>query len=459
MKRFLTLVIAVVLTAGAYAQTPKYVFYFIGDGMGANHTHLTNMYNKAVGLPQVNFTAFPVQALITTYSDNSLVTDSSAAGTALSSGVKIPNNWLGVAADSSWTTSIAELAQKKGFGTSVVTSVGVNHATPAAFYGHDASRNSYDVISQQLLDSKIDFAAGSRFLKQRGSALESEDWIAKAREAGINVFCGREQYKPVKGGRVIYLAADQKPDDLVYAVDRREGQTSLRDFTEAAIDYMWTNFSKKGFFLMIEGGMIDHAAHADDAVGVIHEVNDMAQSVQLALDFAAKHPNETLIIVTADHETGGLVMGSGMYEMRPQNYRFAKCSKDGLSAAIAQLRAGAKDRTVSWEEVKQLLSEKLGLWSELPVHPMVERRLTQAYKETFLDKADARERNLYSSNEKFAVEAIKVLDSIAMVSWSFGSHSGAPVMLWVYGAKASEFSNCHDNTDVPKTIARVARYN
>lgn len=454
-KAILTIFAALMAFVAVQAQTPKYVFYFIGDGMGVNHAYAAVAYNRAMGQPDVNFWNFPVKGLITTYSASSLVTDSSAAGTALSSGTKIVNGACGYAPDGTWTTSILEVAKTKGWGAGVATSVGVNHATPAAFYGHDESRNHYDKLSQQLLDSKLDFAAGSSFLHERHSQLFNDDWIAKAKEAGISVFRGKEEYKKTDGRVIMLSNAPKASDDLPYAVDRKPGQTKLADFTEAAIDHLYSHYAKKGFILMVEGGMIDHAAHANDTGGVIGEVNDMAESVQLALDFAAKHPNETLIIVTADHETGGLTMGYGAYEMHPERLAAQKATKDVLSFKIISL---LQKEDVSWKEVKNVLKEELGLWDTVPVDPRAEKHFTQLYKDAFIDKDIQEDRNLYSSTALLASEAIKYLDNNASnLSWSFGSHSGAPVPIYAYGVKAEAFGSLSDNTDVPKTILKVCK--
>ncbi|MCQ2187545.1 MAG: alkaline phosphatase [Bacteroidales bacterium] len=454
-KVLLTIFAAFMAFTAVQAQTPKYVFYFIGDGMGANHAYAAVAYNRAMGQPDPNFWNFPVKGLITTYSASSLVTDSSAAGTALSSGTKIVNGACGVDPEGNWTTSILEVAQTKGWGTGVATSVGVNHATPAAFYGHSKSRNDYDTLSQQLIDSKLDFAAGSSFLHEHHSQQYNDDWIAKAKEAGINVFRGKEEYKKTNGRVIMLSNAPKASDDLPYAVDRKPGDTKLADFTEAAIDHLYSHYAKKGFILMVEGGMIDHAAHANDTGGVIGEVNDMAESVQLALDFAAKHPNETLIIVTADHETGGLTMGYGKYEMHPELLASQKATKDVLSFKIVSL---LQKEDVSWKEVKNVLKENLGLWDTVPVDPRAEKHFTQLYKEAFLDRDLQEDRNLYSSTARLASEAIQYLDNAASnLSWSFGSHSGAPLPVYAYGVKAEAFATVADNIDVPKTILKVTR--
>lgn len=457
MKHFrfiVAAVVAAVMSVSAFAQTPKYVFLFIGDGMGFNQVYSTNMYNAALGKESVNFSEFTNFKLITSFSASSLVTDSSAAGTALASGVKTGNGMLGVDPDNNPVVTISEMAKAKGFAAGVVTSVGLNHATPGSFYGKAESRNMYDLISRQLIDCNLDFAAGSDFLVKDKEKYSNAYWIEEARKAGITVYEGKGAYKPVKG-RVIYVEGESN-GSLAYAIDRKEGQVCLADFTAAAIDHLYAA-SKKGFFLMVEGGKIDYACHATDAATAVNEVNDMAESVQLALDFAAKHPKETLIIVTADHETGGLTIGAGKYEFSPKYLECQKCSKDVLTAHLNAL--AKQEEIVSWGSVKEVLRQDLGFWDSVKLSPRFEKQLTQLYKETYLDGLNDEEKNLYSSNAKLASAAVEYLDGHrAQAKYSFGSHSGTPVPMWAYGASAAEFLNCKDNTDVPKTIARVARY-
>ena len=457
MKRFRILIsafVAVLLSFSAFAQTPKYVFLFIGDGMGFNQVYATHMYNEAFGAEDVNFFGFPEFRLVTSFSASSLVTDSSAAGTALASGVKTGNGMLGVYPDKTPVVTISELAKSKGFAAGVVTSVGINHATPASFYGKAESRNMYDLISGQLIESDLDFAAGAAFLVKDKDKYSNAYWIDEAKKAGITVFEGKNAYKPTKG-RVIYLE-NVGEESLAYAIDRKEGRVALADFTAAAIDHLYAA-SKKGFFLMVEGGKIDYACHATDAATAVKEVNDMAESVQLALDFAAKHPKETLIIVTADHETGGLTIGAGKYEFSPKYLECQKCSKDVLTAHLNAL--AKQEEIVSWGSVKEVLRQDLGFWDSVKLSPRFEKQLTQLYKETYLDGLNDEEKNLYSSNAKLASAAVEYLDGHrAQAKYSFGSHSGTPVPMWAYGASAVSFRDCKDNTDIFNTIVKVARY-
>lgn len=458
MKRFFLSITLVIFSLGLFAQTPKYIIYFIGDGMGLAQAYMTQQYNRLTsdGAKDLNFLNFPVRSYVSSYCANSLVTDSAAGGTALATGSKTDSGRIGTLPDGSPLVSVAEMAKRSGYGAGVVTSVGINHATPASFYGKADSRNYYDILADQLIEHNIDFAAGYTFLTTKGSDKTPAYFVQKAKDAGIQVFCGKDEYKAVKGKRVIYLSEGyEHGSSIPYAIDRKGNETELADFTSAAIDYLYSNY-KKGFFLMVEGGEIDGAGHADDAATCVHETNDMAKCVDIALAFLAKHPNETLIVITADHETGGLTMGSGKYELNPSYLQYQKCSKDALTRELLKLRASKEE--VTWSDVKEVLKEKLGFWDTVEITPAEENRLTQAYKELYLDKVSKQERNLYSTNESLAVVAVKILEGKAQVSWSFGSHSGIPVPLFATGAKASAFMGLKDNTEIPMKIKEVAKY-
>jgi len=459
MKRIFLSITLLIFSVGLFAQTPKYVIYFIGDGMGIAQAYLTQQYNRLTsdGAQNLNFMNFPVRTFVSSYCANSLVTDSAAAGTALATGSKTDKGRIGTLPDDTPLVSVAEKAKRSGYGAGVVTSVGINHATPASFYGKNEDRNNYNELAEDLIAHNIDFAAGYTFLTTSKSGAKAADYVQKAKDAGIEVFCGKNEYKPVKGKRVIYLSENyEHGSSIPYAIDRQgDDQTELADFTSAAIDYLYSNY-KKGFFLMVEGGEIDGAGHADDAATCVHETNDMAKSIDIALAFLAKHPNETLIVVTADHETGGLTMGIGQYALDPTFLQNQKCSKDAISRELFKLRTANEE--VTWSMVKALLKEKLGFWDTVELTAAEENRLSQAYKEFFLDKVSKQEKNLYSTNESLAVVAVKILESKAQVSWSFGSHSGIVVPLFATGAKASAFMGLKDNTDIPKKIEEIAKY-
>ena len=455
MKRIFYLLLLALLVTGCSSEPKvKYVFYFIGDGMGVNEVIGTNLYNQANSQGNVNFTGFPVVNFITTVSANSLVTDSSAAGTALATGTKINNGVVGVDPDGNWTGNLTEWAHAAGFGTGVATSVGVNHATPASFVAHTASRNGYEEISLQMIDSPVDFMAGATFLTNRGSGHDAAYFEHKADSAGIAIFKGPAAIRgiDVTKPRVLCLSAKAE-DSIPYAIDRKEDDTRLADFTDAGIRYLEARYGKKGFFFMIEGGKVDYAGHGNDAATCFQEVNDMAESVDLALAFLARHPKQTLIVITADHETGGLMLGSGRYEMHPDRLLRQHASVDALTD---QFRAkffpeGQPFKTPTWDAVKAFFAEEVGMWGDVQVSERVEKDLKDIYDQTFGKGGDRNlsEENLYSSNFQIVADVVRALDRAAGYQWSFGSHSGSPVGL---------YNTVKDNTEIAPLIAKLAGY-
>ena len=293
----------------------KYVFYFIGDGMGVNQVNGTEMYlaekEGRIGLKPLNFTQFPVVNVATTYSRYNSVTCSAAAGTALATGSKTKNGTIGM--DSLHRAplySVAVKAKNAGKKVGITTSVSVDHATPAAFYAHQPNRRMYYEIGTDLPKAGFDFYAGAGFLrpdnKKDSTAMNLFELYDRE---GYTLIRGMEEYANQSGEAAKIIFIQQEGSDqgsLPYAIDRKEGDLTLAQITENAIQFLTRN-NDNGFFLMVEGGKIDWACHGNDAATVFTEVVDMSEAVQKALDFYNQHPDETLIVITADHETGGIV--------------------------------------------------------------------------------------------------------------------------------------------------------
>lgn len=444
---------ALALVLVSCEDKPKYVFYMIGDGMGINQVYATQIYNQAMGMqnPNLNFASFPIRTFFTTHCNNTLVTDSAAAGTALATGEKTDYQFMGIDSAGESLVTVAEKAKAAGYGAGVVTSVGVNHATPAAFYAHTAKRSDYDEIARQLIASNLDVAAGGGFNIQSRSGKKAEEYVDAARAAGIGVYCGKDNFSDIKEDRVFLLDSDLSTSELKYSIDQKEGDTKLADLTKAAVDHLYRT-NKKGFFVMVEGGMIDHSCHDNDGATSFQEVNDFALAVDVVLEFYRQHPKQTLIVVTADHETGGLMLGSGKYSMDPEKLTHQTMSEEHLSNLIRGLQSP------SWEDLKQVLSEALGMWSSVPVDAATEARFKEMYDQTY-HKGNAQNVTAwYSVNSKIASDAVEYVNKAAGFGWSFEPHSGSPVGLFAIGAGSQAFAACADNTDVPKIISKVAGY-
>ncbi len=463
---FAAFVFFAVLPAQAKKQqepaVPKYVFYMIGDGMGINQVRGAEIFNEATGLgpSEINFFHFPVRTFINTHSSSSLVTDSAAGGTALSSGFRTYNDGMGVDPDGKVLSNITEWAHERGFGAGVATSVGVNHATPAAFYAHTKSRSEYEKIAEQLIAAEnIDFAAGAGFLNEaKKTGHDSQYLEQKAKDAGIAVLHGKSQFNNLAelDSRLICLSANPAETDLKYAIDQKEGDTYLAEFVEAGIDYLYGHYAEKGFFFMVEGGKIDYAGHNDDGSTNFMEVNDFARAIDVVLAFYIQHPDETLIVVTADHETGGLILGAGPYEMSAELIKVQNANENVLTAKFSELAKGGE--TPSWETVRDFFKENLGLWDSIPVSARQEEAFKDMYARLLMHDSEEQVRTLYSVNSRIVSEAIDYANKQAGYHWAHGSHSGSPVGLYIMGVGATSFLDCQNNVDVPVKIAEIAGY-
>ena len=453
------------LTSGmTYAQQAKYVFYFIGDGMGVNQVNGTEMYlaeqEGRIGIKPLLFTTFPVAGMATTFSATNSVTDSSAAGTALSTGEKTYNGAIGMDDNKNVLQTVAERAKKAGKKVGVTTSVSVDHATPAAFYAHQPNRSMYYEIALDLPKAGFDFYAGGGFLKPTTTAdkKEAPSIFPIFEENGYTIARGLDEYKSkaAQADKMILIQKEgAEPSCLPYAIDRKEGDLTLAEITESAISFL-TKGKDKGFFLMVEGGKIDWACHSNDPATTFNEVVDMDNAVRVAYEFYKKHPKETLIVITADHETGGLGLGTAKYELQLKSLVNQKESQEVLSRSITDLRK--MNRPVSWEEVKSLLAEKMGFWKELPLTWEQEKMLRDEYEESFVKKHVVFEQSLYSKTEPLAAAARKVMSQIAMVGWTSGNHTAGYVPVYAIGAGSNLFMGKMDNTEIPKRIAKAAGY-
>ncbi|MCD8093518.1 MAG: alkaline phosphatase [Bacteroides sp.] len=465
MKRLMYVLLFVLLTGAAYAQQAKYVFYFIGDGMGVNQVNGTEMYlaeqEGRIGVKPLLFTTFPVASFATTFSATNSVTDSSAAGTALSTGAKTYNGAIGMDDNKEVLQTVAEKAKKAGKKVGVTTSVSVDHATPAAFYAHQPNRNMYYEIALDLPKANFDFYAGGGFLKPTTTydKKEAPSIFPIIEEAGYTIARGLDEYnaKAADAQKMVLIQKEgADPSCLPYAIDHKDGDLTLAEITESAISFL-TKGNNKGFFLMVEGGKIDWACHGNDPATVFEEVIDMDNAVKVAYEFYKKHPKETLIVITADHETGGLGLGTSKYELYLKFLANQKQSQELLSKAITDLRK-EKENKVSWEEVKALLADRMGFWKTLPLTWEQEKMLRDEYEDSFVKNHVVFEESLYAKTEPLAAVARKVMSQIAMVGWTSPNHTAGYVPVFAIGAGSKLFVGKMDNTEIPKRIAKAAGY-
>ncbi len=294
--------------------TPKYIFLFIGDGMGAGHAAVTESYlsytKGKLGGEELCFSGFPVLGTCTTYSADHQITCSSAAGTAISCGQKTDNGYLGVDPDGNRLESIACELRDRGYKIGIMSSVPVNHATPAAFYGHNTDRNDYYSISMEIPESGFDFFGGSGFLQFSGKDGKSTPTPEVLEGKGYEVCFGEEEFRACMdtAGHIVFIQPSGRNSEAEnYEVDEAEESDSrLAEMLQMGLDFITDS---QPFFIMCEGGEIDWAAHGNMTMPMIDAVLRFNEAVSKAYDFYLEHKDETLILVTADHETGGITLG------------------------------------------------------------------------------------------------------------------------------------------------------
>lgn len=452
----------------------KYVFYFISDGTGVNTVLGTEQMLAELqgrwGRDTLCMTNFPVVGVSSTYSYNSGITDSAASGTALASGTKTYNGAIGLASDSTNVYSLAYMAHQQGIPVGVASSVSINHATPAAFYAHSKHRSRYYEIAKQLPTTGFDFFGASDFRFERAYRTpECRDSVYKTcQDSGYVIARGYQDYEANKTAEkmILFQSLDRSLnfDDgsLPYAIDAKPDELSVYDILKAEIDFLYRkseSFGGKGFFIMNEiGGKVDYACHAQDGATAFREVCLVDSCVKLAYDFYLQHPDETLILLTADHETGGLTLGrqEGGYVANFGLLKNQKYSVDFITLHMQQLRGETRNR-VSWDRIKELLQQDLGFWGDVELTKEEEGELKAIYQKSFVGKMP-NEANLYSENEPLAVQAVRLLNRKAHLGWTTGGHTAGLVPVYACGVGAEQFSCHNDNSDFAPKIARIAGY-
>ena len=465
-RKLLSLCVALLFSIAAMAQNgkAKYVFYFIGDGMGVNQVNGTETYLAAmegrIGTSPLCFAQFPHVGLVTTFSGTNGVTDSAAGGTALATGHKTKNGTIGMETDlSTKVKSIAEKAKAEGKAVGIATSVSVDHATPASFYAHVKDRGMYYQIGKDLIAADFDFYAGSDFLQPKGENGE-KDLYTQCQEAGYAIARGHADYrkKARKAEKMLLLqpeaASKQDNTAIPYAIDRGSNDLTLQDITRAAIHFL--SQKENGFFLMVEGGKIDWACHSNDAATLFREVIDMDEAVQVAYEFYEQHPDETLIVITADHETGGIVLGTGKYELHTDLLKYQRQSAEAFSRMLA-MQHQKEGKGFTWDFVRGQLEENFGFWKHIDLNDKETTELEQAYKD-FCEGVAKDNKTLYASENIIAATARKIMARKAMVGWVSDGHSNGYVPVFAIGTGAENFDGRIDNTDIPKKIAQIAGY-
>ncbi|HOW41835.1 MAG TPA: alkaline phosphatase [Bacteroidales bacterium] len=337
--------------SGRSEKKPKNIIIFIGDGMGVAQLYAgMTKSGKAFFLER-----FPYSGFSKTYSADAYITDSAAGGTAIACGEKTNNGMIGVRPDSTLLVSITELAHKNGLAAGVVSTSAVTHATPASFVAHNAGRGNYEEIANDFLKGTIDvfIGGGENHFRNRKDGADLTDQL---KEQGFDVVYTPEDMKKSQSAKLAGLLAKEH---MPKASEGRNGL--LTDMTKKAIETLSRN--KNGFVLLVEGSMIDWGAHENNLDYVTSETIDLDQAIGAALDFATADRN-TLVFVTADHETGGLVLTGGDVKTASVEGKFAGSDHSAVMVPVftygpgAEKFSGIHENTFFYGEFTRLLGLK-----------------------------------------------------------------------------------------------------
>ena len=466
-------------------KTPKYVFLFIGDGMSYPQIQSTSDYLGALndedywqaqpslddnqgaildGPEYLNFMNFEGVGTAVTFDSNSFAPDSASTATSIATGHKTYSGSINVDETGTveYETIAEQLKAQKGYEIGVITSVNLNHATPAAFYAHQASRSSYYEIGLEMVESDFDYFAGGGLLDPTGSEGDQTDLYQLAQEAGYTVARTYAEADAISADtdKAIIIEENLADDDAIpYELDRTEDMWSLADYVEKGIEVLDND---TGFFMMCEGGKIDWACHANDAGSSIHDTQALADAVQVAIDFAAEHPDETLILVTGDHETGGLTIGFAGTDydtyldlLENQKISYAKFDSDYV--------ASYKENKTPFEDVLSDIEELFGLKAQgaaddkLVLTEYEMEQLRAAYEKsvngTAASQYEQEEYVLYGTYEPLSVTITHIINNKSGISFTSYSHTGLPVAVLAEGVGAENFSGYYDNTQIYEKMA------
>jgi alkaline phosphatase len=460
-------------------KTPKYVFLFIGDGVGSPQINVTEAalsdddfkkpQTQKVGLGSMQLRKFPITGMATTYAEDRYITGSAAAATALACGEKTTINTIAMTGNhGSNIKTMAEMASEKGMKVGIVSSVSIDHATPACFYAHEEHRGNYNHIAYQMSTSGFDYFGGGTakgdFQKYRDRADDPKDVHAEMQNAGYTICTNRAELNAVQPGTKCWAYTDYDGSGaMIYEMDRTQDQISLAEFTQKGIELLDND---KGFFMMVEAGKVDWACHANDVVAAAHNMVAFDEAIAKAIEFYNQHPDETLIVVTGDHECGGLTLGFAAthYESAFDILKYQNVSYEVFASKVY---SWAENGNVTFQMALDSLKHYFGLGNanlhaNLAISDYEMNLLEDAYDES-MGSPNRDDEEIFLKYgpyyDPLTVTATHILNQKAGIDWTSYYHTGVPVPVLAMGQGEIEFTGYYDNTDVAKKIINIAEFN
>jgi alkaline phosphatase len=442
------------------AAAPKYVFLFLADGAGITHMEITRQYNRIVHneglLIPDQIMKQGTLGLLTTHPAGSLSTDSAAAATALASGCKTKPDTIGICADGSVPKTAMEIARENGMRLGLVTNATIYDASPAAFVSHVPSRRDYAEILNRYLEFAPDLLFGGgkeQFLPkgQPGSHRKDErDLIAAFVNKGYLYVSNKRELEQAQGGKVLGLFS---LGDMSFEIDRnKQTEPSVYDMTEAAIRLLH-NGDSNGFFVFVENENVDTASHQTDIAAMIRDYREFDRAVGLAYEFYKKYPNDTLVLVTSDHETGGL--------------GFTLALKDLSSTRRSNQVAATPDDLKKIDTIPISLKKASEILGPKPTSEAIDAlmkeyfkgfTLAPDYKEAII-KRQPISRSIFSFSDPTVSALGMMIANNTQAYWQTTAHTNQPVFVAALGVGAENFSGYQDNTDFGKNLKALLERN
>lgn len=409
---------------------PKYIFLFIGDGMSSSQVELTEIYQNSIVNKEtdkqvtLSFTDFDVIGLRKNYSKSSYITDSAASATALASGIITYNGSINTDMDGNEVKPITYALHDKGMKIGIITTMTLNHATPAAFYGNATSRNDYKKLAYDLVNSDFEYFAGGTL---------PEISLEEMGKYGYKVINDDKSLENIsKDNKNIVISPYTNSSGFLELTIDNKTEFNLANYVKKGIEVL---DNENGFFIMAESGLIDMAGHSNDARSTISEVEELDEAVKVALDFAKKHPNETLIIVTGDHETGGLTLGNSnnTYTLNLKALESQKYSYEKLNDYSNQIING----NISYESMLTYLRHNYGIEE--------------------IDLSDTYIQIKEGNNSVLKDTVLSIINKNAGINYSTTAHTGERIPVYAYGTGSKSFSGIYDSAEFNQKLRQLTK--
>ncbi|KZN38533.1 hypothetical protein N480_12835 [Pseudoalteromonas luteoviolacea S2607] len=425
MSRKLSAVAAAIslLSSSQLIAAPKNIIYMIGDGMGPAYTTAYRYYKDDKQTKTVEPTVFDsiLVGMAHTYpDDNTVVTDSAAGATALSTATKSYNGAIAVDTHKKPLKTMLQMAKEQGKTTALVATSQINHATPASFAAHNESRRNYDEIADDYIDVKVAGKLPVDLMLGGGTKYfirEDRNLISEFKQSGYQYVDHLSALNTINALPAIGLFAEK---GMPYAIDKHPQR--LEKMTEKALSLLDNDKNKQGFFIMIEGSQIDWCGHANDIACAMNEMDDFAKSISIAKAYVDKNP-DTLLVITADHSTGGLTLGAD------GDYRWERDVVANIKASVKKIAKTIKD--------SKNISKDWQALTNINFTPEIEKTLKEA-------KVGG-EKSLYTSINK-------IINDASYTGWTTGGHTAIDVQVFAHGNGREHFIGSQNNTQIAEKL-------